>query len=163
MKKGLLIPVFALLMLSFLLLALPSPSLALVEVGAGFGITSFEEDLEDVDTDSGTSLEVNIGSGVMRLMFALQSSDHDEGDYSSWMIGPSWTFAEMGFVPRIYALVSQHEFEDIDGWGFTAGGGLGWHVFPSATLGLDLRLSLWEGDDADVETGTLQVLFRLGF
>ena len=160
MKKTLLAPVLPLLLLFF---AFPSPSLAFVEVGAGFGITSFEDDLEEVDTGAGTSLEVNIGTGVMRLMFALHSSDHDEGDYSSWMIGPSWTLADMGFVPRIYALVSQHEFEDVDGWGVTAGGGLGWNVFPSAIFGLDLRLSRWEGDDADVETGTLQVMFRFMF
>ncbi len=163
MKKALLSFVLPLLLLTLMFLALPSPSFALVEVGAGFGITSFGEDFDDVDTDAGTSLEVNVGSGVMRLMFALQSSDHDEGNYSSWMIGPSWTLADMGFVPRIYALISQHEFEDVDGWGVTAGGGLGWHVFPSATLGLDLRLSRWEGDDADVETGTLQLMLRVGF
>jgi len=141
----------------------PSSSFAIVEVGAGFGITSFEDDLDGVDTDSGTSLEVSVGSGTMRLMLALQSSDHDQGDYSAWMIGPSWTLDTAGFTPRIYALVSSHEFEDIDGWGLTLGGGVGWPLFPSANLGLDLRMGQWEGDSYDVRTGTLQILFRVGF
>ena len=30
-------------------------------------------------------------------------------------------------------------------------------------LGFDVRISQWEGDGADVGTGTLQVLFRMGF
>ena len=152
-----------LFLVPFLLLISPSLSHAVVEVGAGFGITSFEDDLDGVDTDSGTSLEVNIGSGTMRLMFAIQSSDHDQGDYSAWMIGPSWTLDTEGFTPRIYALISDHEFEGIDGWGITLGGGVGWPLFPSASVGFDLRISQWEGDSYDVETGTLQVLFRIGF
>jgi len=152
-----------LFLVPFLLLTFPSLSHAVVEVGAGFGITSFEDDLDGVDTDTGTSLEVNIGSGTMRLMFAIQSSDHDQGDYSAWMIGPSWTLDTEGFTPRIYALISDHEFEGIDGWGITLGGGVGWPLFPSASVGFDLRISQWEGDSYDVETGTLQVLFRVGF
>jgi hypothetical protein len=134
-----------------------------VEVGAGLTITSFEDDLDAVDTDSGAALEVNLGSGVTRLMFAIQSSDHDQGDYSSWMVGPSFTLDIPGFEPRIYALISNHEFEDIDGWGLTLGGGVAWPLFPTASFGLDLRISQWEGDGYDVGTGTLQVLLRVGF
>jgi hypothetical protein len=159
MKK----PVLVIALLPLLLMVFPSPSLAVVEIGAGLGITSFENDLDGVETDMGTCLEVNAGSGVMRFMFALQSSSHDQGDYSAWMVGPSWVLDTAGFKPRIYALISNHEFENIDGWGVTLGGGVGWPVFPSATLGLDLRISQWEGDGYDVETGTLQVLFKLGF
>ena len=141
----------------------PSPSFAVVEVGVGFGITSFEDDLDGVDTDSGTSVEVSVGSGTMKLMLGILSSDHDQGDYSAWMIGPSWTLDTAGFTPRIYALVSSHEFEEFVGWGLSLGGGVGWPLFPSANLGLDLRMSQWEGDSLDVRTGTLQVLFRIGF
>lgn len=152
-----------LLPLLLLLLVFPSPSLALVEIGAGFTITSFEDDLDGVDTDSGTSLELNLGSGTTRLMFALQSSSHNQGDYDAWMVGPSFTLGTEGFNTRIYALLSHHDFEGIDGWGVTLGGGLGWPIFPSASLGFDFRISQWDGDGGyDVGTGTLQVLFRLG-
>lgn len=163
MKKTFSVHFLFLILLSSLVLAFPTSSLALMEVGAGVGITSFDDDLEGVGTGSGITLEVTVGSGVMRLMAALQASDHDEGDYSALMFGPSWTFPVMGFTPRIYALISGHEFEDVDGWGVTLGGGVGWSLFPAATLGLDLRVSQWEGDDVDARTGTLQVLFTLGF
>lgn len=146
-----------------LLLGLPTPSQAVLEVGAGIGITSFQDDLDEVDTGSGISAEANLGTGPVRLMFALQSSDHDPGDYSAMMLGPSWTLDAGGFSSRIYALISSHEFESIDGWGVTLGGGLGWPVAPAASLGFDVRISRWEGDGFDVGTGTLQVLFRLGF
>ena len=147
-----------------LLLVVPAPSIALVEVGAGFNITSFEDDLDNVDTDSGTSLEVNVGSGTVRLMAALQSSSHNQGDYDAWMVGPSFTLDTEGFNSRIYALLSSHDFEGIDGWGVTLGGGLGWPIFQSASFGFDLRISQWEGDGGrNVGTGTLQVLFRVGF
>jgi len=153
-----------LLLLPLLLLVFPSPALAIVEVGAGFNITSFEDDLDFVDTDSGTSLEVNVGSGAIRLMAAVQSSSHNQGDYKAWMVGPSFTLGTTGFNPRIYALLSSHEFENIDGWGVTLGGGLGWPIFPSASLGFDVRISQWDGDGGtNVGTGTLQVLFRIGF
>lgn len=152
-----------LLLLPLLLLALPSSALALVEVGAGFTITSFEDDLDDVDTDSGTALEVNVGSGTTRLMFTLQSSSHDQGDYDAWMVGPSFTMDMEGFQPRIYVLLSNHEFENIDGWGVTLGGGVAWPITTAASLGLDVRVSRWEGDSYDVGTGTLQVLLRVGF
>ena len=153
------------LLLFLVLLSLPSPSYAIVEVGAGFTITSFEDDLDGVDTDSGTALEVNVGSGSVRLMAAIQSSSHDQGDYDAWMVGPCFTLDTAGFTPRIYALLSSHEFENIDGWGVTLGGGLGWPLFPSASLGFDVRISRWDGGGAydDIGTGTLQVLFRLGF
>ena len=153
-----------LLLLPLLLLVFPSPSIALVEVGAGFTVTSFEDDLDSVDTDSGTALEVNVGSGAVKLMFALQSSSHDQGDYDAWMVGPSFTLDTQGFEPRIYALIGSHEFESIDGWGLTLGGGVAWPIFTSASFGFDLRVSQWEADGgADVGTGTLQVLFKIGF
>jgi len=153
-----------LLPLLILLLAFPSPSLALVEVGAGFTVTSFEGDLDFVDTDSGTSLEVNLGSGTVRLMAAIQSSSHNQGDYDAWMVGPSFTLGTEGFNSRIYALLSSHDFEGIDGWGVTLGGGLGWPIFPMASLGFDLRISQWDGDGGiNAGTGTLQVLLRVGF
>ena len=157
------IPALTLLLLPLLLLILSSPCFAVVELGAGFGITSFENDLDGVDAGSGLSAEANVGSGALRLMFAIQSSDHDQGDYSSWMVGPSWTLATEGYTPRIYALISSHDFENIDGWGVTLGGGVGWPILSFASLGFDVRISQWEGDGADVGTGTLQVLFRMGF
>ena len=144
-------------------LSFPAPSFAAVEIGVGFGITSFQDDLDSVDTDSGTSVEMNVGSGSMRLMAAIQSSDHDQGDYSAWMVGPSWTLDTEGFTPRIYALISGHEFENIDGWGITLGGGVDWPLISAASFGFDLRISQWEGDGYSVGTGTLQVLFRVGF
>jgi|GEM_PF-6375508 len=163
MRKIPALSLFFLILLSSLLLAFPPSSLALMEVGVGVGITSFDDDLEDVDTGSGITLEATFGSGVMKLMAALQASDHDEGDYSAMMLGPSWTFPVMGFTPRVYALISGHEFEDVNGWGVTLGGGVGWSLFPAATLGLDLKVSQWEGDGVDARTGTFQVLFMLGF
>ncbi|MBN2720155.1 MAG: hypothetical protein JXR72_03530 [Proteobacteria bacterium] len=163
MRKTLAPCFFFLVLLSSLVLAFPPSSLALMEVGVGVGVTSFDDDLEDVNTGSGITLEATVGSGVMRLMAALQASDHDEGDYSALMFGPMWTFPVMNFTPRVYALVSGHEFEDVDGWGVTLGGGVGWSLFPAATLGLDLRVSQWEGDDVDARTGTFQVYFGLGF
>ena len=142
----------------------PSPSLAVVEIDAGFNITSFEDDLDWVDTDAGTSLELNIGSGTVRLMAAIQSSSHDQGDYDAWMVSPSFTLGTEGFDSRMYALLSSHDFEGIDGWGVTLGGGLGWPIFPSASFGFDLRISQWDGNGGiNVGTGTLQVLFRVGF
>jgi len=153
-----------LLLLLILILAFPFPSLALVEIGAGFTTTSFEDDLDFVDTDSGTSLELNIGSGTVRLMAALQSSSHDQGDYEAWMVGPSFTLDVEGFIPRIYVLLSSHDFEGYDGTGITLGGGVGWPIFSGASFALDARLSRWEGDGGiDVGTGTLQVLLRIGF
>jgi len=153
-----------LLLLPLMLLVSPSPSIALVEVGAGFTVTSFEDDLDFVDTDSGIALEVNAGSGAVKLMFALQSSTHDQGDYDAWMVGPSFTLDTEGFEPRIYALIGSHEFESIDGWGVTLGGGVAWPLFQAASFGFDLRVSQWEGDGGvDVGTGTLQVLFKIEF
>lgn len=143
----------------------PSPSTAAVELGAGINVTSFKDDLDSVDTDSGVSLEMNVGSGVTRLMIAAQSSSHDQGDYKAWGLGPSFTLDMGGFNTRIYALLSSHDFEDIDGWGVTLGGGLGWPILPSASLGFDVHVSRWDGGGAydDIGTGTLQVLFRIGF
>jgi hypothetical protein len=162
MKKSTLLLLPLLLLLLFLFL--PSPSLALVEIGVGLTTTSFEDDLEGVDTDSGTSLELNLGSGTVRLMAAFQSSSHDQGDYEAWMVGPSFTLDVEGFIPRIYVLLSGHEFENIDGSGITLGGGVGWPIFSGASFGLDARVSQWEGDGGiDVGTGTFQVLLRIGF
>ena len=162
MKKS--APALFLLPLLLLLLSFPSPAHAVVEVGVGFTITSFEDDLDFVDTDAGTSLEVTVGSGSMRLMAAMQSSSHDQGDYESWMVGPSFILGTDSFNSRIYALLSSHEFENIDGWGLTLGGGLGWPIASMASLGFDIRVSQWEGDGgSDIGTGTLQVLFRIGF
>lgn len=152
-----------LLPLLLLLLVLPSPASAIVELGAGFGITSFEDDLDGVDTGSGFSAEANIGSGAIRFMFAVQSSDHDGDDYNAWMVGPSWTLDMEGFNSRIYALISSHEIESVEGWGLTLGGGLGWPILPASTLGVDVHISQWEDGDIDVRTGTLQVLFKVGF
>ena len=135
-----------------------------MEVGAGYTITSFEDDLDFVGTDSGTSLELNVGSGSIRLMLAFQSSSHDLGDYEAWMVGPSFNLAAEGFDSRIYALLSEHDFENIDGTGITLGGGIGWPIFSGASFGFDLRISQWDGGSGiDVGTGTLQVLFRIGF
>ena len=159
MKKSALL----LLLLPLLLLALPSPSIALVEVGVGFGVTSFEDDLDNVDTDSGTSLEVTVGSGSARLLLALQSSSHDQGDYDALMGGVSFNLDMESFNPRIYVLIGNHEFENIEGWGLTLGGGVFWPLSTAASFGLDLRVSQWEGDGNDVGTGTLQVLLRIGF
>jgi len=156
----------ALTLLPLLLLSLvfPSPSLALVDTGAGFTITSFEDDLDFVDTDYGTSLEINVGSRTLRLMGVFQSSSHNQGDYKAWMVGPSFILDTEGFEPRIYALLSNHDFESIDGWGITLGGGVVWPLFSAASFGFDIRVSRWEADGGiDVGTGTLQVLFRLGF
>lgn len=162
MKK--LTPLLFLLPLLLLFLAFPSPSPAGVEVGVGFNITSFEDDLDYVDTDAGTSLELNVGSGTVRLMAAIQSSSHDQGDYDAWMVGPSFTLDTESFNSRIYALLSSHDFEGIDGWGMTLGGGLGWPLFPSASLGFDLRVSRWDGGSGiDAGTGTVQILLRIGF
>jgi hypothetical protein len=155
----------ALVLLPFLLLflVLPAPSYALVELGAGFTITSFEDDLDDVETDSGTALELTLGSGSARLMFALQSSSHDQGDYDALMGGVSFNLDLESFDPRIYVLIGNHEFESIDGWGLTLGGGVSWPLSTAASFGLDMRISQWEGDSYDVRTGTLQVLLRVGF
>lgn len=152
-----------LLLLPLLLLILPSSSHAVVEVGAGLAITTFEDDLDAVDTDSGTALEVTAGSGAVRLMFSVQSSSHDQGDYDAWMVGPSFTLDIEGFQPRIYALISNHDFESIDGWGVTLGGGVAWPLGMATSLGMDARISKWEGDGFDVRTGTLQVQLRFGF
>jgi hypothetical protein len=158
-----------LLLLPLLLLAFPSSSLALVEVGAGLTVTSFEDDLDFVDTDSGSAFEISLGSGTVRLMAAFQSSSHDQGDYEALMLGPSFTLDVEGFIPRIYVLLSDHEFESnvgpsIDGTGLTLGGGVGWPIFSGASFAFDLRVSQWEGDGGiDIGTGTLQVLFKMGF
>ena len=152
-----------LLLLPLLLLVLPASSHAVVELGAGIGLVSFDDDLDGVDTDFGSTLEGTFGGGALRLMFALQSSSHDQGDYEAIMGGPAWVLDTGPFSGRIYFLISAHEFENIDGAGVTVGGGVGWPVFPAASLGFDYHISRWEGDGADVGTGTLQVLFRLGF
>lgn len=144
-------------------LLLPSPASAVIEVGAGIGIVSFDNDLDGVDTDFGSSLELTFGSGALRGMFALQSSSHDQGDYEAIMGGPAWVLDAGGFSGRIYFLISAHEFESLDGAGVTVGGGLGWPIFPSARLGFDYHVSRWEDAGNDVGTGTLQLLFRLGF
>jgi len=149
--------------LLLLLLIFPSSSYALFEVGAGFIITSFEDDPDDVETDSGTALELTLGSGSARLMFALQSSSHDQGDYDALMGGVSFNLDLESFNPRIYALIGNHEFESIDGWGVTLGGGVSWPLSTAASFGLDMRISQWEGDNYDVRTGTLQVLLKIGF
>jgi len=167
MKKLMLLPsplpVLLPLLLLLSLLAFPSQSQAVVELGAGFGITSFEDDLDNVDAGAGFSADAYVGTGAMRLMLAIQSSDHDGADYSAWMVGPSWTLDMEGFSTRIYALISSHEFESIDGWGVTLGGGLGWPILPGSTLGVDAHISQWEGDSLDIRTGTLQILFSVGF
>ena len=64
-------------------LCLTSPALALVEIGAGIGLVSFDDDLDGVDNDFGNTLEGTFGSGGIRLMLALQSSSHDQGDYEA--------------------------------------------------------------------------------
>ena len=150
------------LALAVLLLA-PSASHAIVEVGAGWGLTAFSKDLDGIDTGDGLEVEMTLGTGVMRLMLAAQSSSHDQGDYESWMAGPSWTLDMVGFDSRIYALLSSHSFETVDGWGVTLGGGVGWPIFPAADLGLEVRISQWEGDGLNVGTGSMLLLFRIGF
>ncbi|MDT8396207.1 MAG: hypothetical protein RRA32_07180 [bacterium] len=144
-------------------LIFPSPAHAIVEIGAGFGLVSFDDDLDGVDTDMGTTLEGTFGSGGIRLMVAIQNSSHDHGDYEAVMGGPAWVMDLGGFSSRIYALISAHEFENVDGAGVTLGGGIGWPIFPAASLGFDAHISRWEGDGYDVGTGTLQMLFRIGF
>ena len=144
-------------------LCLTSPALAVVEVGVGFGTVSFDDDLDGVDADMGTTLEGTFGSGGIRLMVALQDSSHDQGDYQAIMGGPAWVMDMGGFSSRIYFLISAHEFENIDGAGVTVGGGIGWPVFPAASLGFDYHVSRWEGNGYNVGTGTLQVLFLIGF
>ena len=165
MKKLPLLLLLLLIPIPILLLASPSPSHAVVELGVGFGLVSFDDDLDGVDTDMGTTIEATFGSGTIRLMVAMQDSSHDQGDYNAVMGGPAWVMDMGGFSTRIYALISAHEFEDIDGAGVTLGGGVGWPVFPAASLGFDVRISRWDGGSGfkDVGTGTLQVLFRLGF
>jgi hypothetical protein len=154
-------------LLLLLLLVVPSSSHAVMELGVGFGTVSFDDDLDGVDADMGTTLEGTFGSGGIRLMVAIQDSSHDQGDYQAIMGGPAWVMDMGGFSSRIYALISSHEFdtdlETIDGAGITLGGGLGWPIFPAASLGFDFHLSRWEGNGFDVGTGTLQVLFRIGF
>jgi hypothetical protein len=152
-----------LLLLPLLLLVLPASSHAIVELGVGFGTVSFDDDLDGVDADMGTTLEGTFGSGGIRLMVAMQSSTHDGVDYDAIMGGPAWVMDMGGFSSRIYALISAHEFGIIDGAGVTLGGGVGWPVFPAASLGFDYHVSRWEGNGFDVGTGTLQVLFRIGF
>ena len=154
-----------LLLLPLLLLAVPSPSHALVELGVGYGLVSFDDDLDGVGSDMGTTIEGTFGSGAIRLMVAMQDSSHDQGDYNSIMGGPAWVMDLGGFSTRIYALISSHEFENVNGAGVTLGGGLGWPIFPAASLGFDLHISRWDGGSGykDVGTGTLQVLFRIGF
>ena len=161
MKKLTMVP--TLLLLPLLLLAFPASSHAIVEVGAGIGLVSFDDDLDFVDNDFGNTLEVTVGSGAIRGMFALQSSSHDQGDYEAIMGGPAWILDTGGFSSRIYFLISSHDFENIDGAGVTVGGGIGWPVFPAASLGFDYHVSRWEDGSVKVGTGTLQFLFRIGF
>jgi hypothetical protein len=163
MNRPVLTSVLLLLLLPLILLSFPSTSHAAFELGAGFGITFFEEDLDSVDAGAGFSAEANIGTGAIRLMLGVQSSDHDPGDYRASMVGPSWTLDLERFSSRIYALLSSHDFETYDGYGLTLGGGLEWPVLSGSTLGFDFHLSQWEGDGLDVRTGTLQVLFKIGF
>ena len=152
-----------LLLLPLLLLAVSSPSHALVEFGAGIGLVSFDDDLDGVDNDFGNTLEITVGSGAIRGMFALQSSSHDQGDYEAIMGGPAWILDAGGFSSRIYFLISAHEFENFEGAGVTVGGGIGWPLFPAASLGFDYHVSRWEDGGVNVGTGTLQMLFRIGF
>jgi hypothetical protein len=80
------------------------------------------------------------------------------------MVGPSFTLDVEGFSPRIYVLISGHELGDLDGTGLTLGGSIGWPIFPGASFAFGLRVSQWDaGGGIDAETGTAQVLLRMGF
>jgi hypothetical protein len=164
------------LFLFFGILLIPVTSHAVVELGVGWGVTALEEDLDSADADAGYSVQAVIGSGSVRLLVAGLWSDHDnEGEYSSYMAGPVWSLDYLpGVQSRIFVAISNHEFDSpnpalsSDGWGLTLGGGIGWTLFPNGTLGLDLRISDWEGDndlgeDVNAGAGTLQIVFGLDF
>ncbi len=146
------------------ILVIPSASHA-ASIAAGWGVTSFQDDLSFVDTGPGLSLEAIFGSGTVGLLLAGLWSSHDNNiDYQSFMAGPVWS---MGSV-RIYAGISRHNVDNAgaikDGWGVTAGGGAGWKLASVSSLLFDVKISNWEGDNnTDIRTGTLQLMFQLGF
>ena len=146
------------------ILALPSTSPAAFKLGAGWGVTSFQNDLDFIDSGPSFSLEAVLGTGTTGLLLGGLWSSHDANiDYQSFMAGPVWSVGGA----RIYAALSNHEVDNAgtvtDGWGVTAGGGAGWKLAPMTSLLLDVRVSNWEGsNNTDVGTGTLQLLFQFG-
>lgn len=147
------------------LIALPSAASAAVKLGAGWGITSFQSDLDFINSGPSFSLEAVIGTGTISMLLGGLWSSHDSNiDYQSFMAGPVWSVGGA----RIYAALSNHEVDNAgtinDGWGVTVGGGAGWKVAPLTSLLLDVKMSNWEGDNSTkVGTGTLQLLFQMGF
>ncbi len=146
------------------MLVIPSASYA-ASIAAGWGVTGFQEDLGSVDTGPGLTLEAIFGSGSVGLLLAGLWSRHDNNiDYQSFMAGPVWSVGSA----RIYAGVSRHDVTNAgaikDGWGVTAGGGAGWKLASLFSLLLDVRISDWEGDNnTNIRTGTLQLMFQVGF
>jgi len=147
-----------------IILFIPSASYA-ASIAAGWGVTSFQDDLSFVDSGPSLSLEATFGSGSVGLLLAGLWSSHDSNiDYQSFMAGPVWSVGSA----RIYAGISRHDVDNAgaikDGWGVTVGGGAGWELASLFSLLLDVRISNWEGDNnTDIRTGTLQLMFQLGF
>lgn len=147
-----------------MMIIIPTASHA-ASIAAGLGITSFQDDLSSVDTGTSLTLEGIFGSGSVGLLLTGLWSSHDNNiDYQSFMAGPVWSVGSV----RIYAGISRHNVTNAgaikDGWGVTAGGGAGWDLASLSSLLLDVRISNWEGDNnTDISTGSLQLMFQLGF
>lgn len=147
-----------------MMIIIPSASYA-ASVAVGWGVTGFQEDLDSVDTGPGLSLEAIFGSGSVGLILAGLWSSHDSSiDYQSYMAGPVWSVGNV----RIYAGVSRHDVTNAgaikDGWGVTVGGGAGWKLASLPSFLFDVRISDWEGNNnTNIRTGSLQLMFQLGF
>jgi len=146
------------------ILFIPPASYA-ASIAAGWGVTSFQDDLSFVDTGPSLSLEAIFGPGNIGLLLSGLWSSHDNNiDYQSFMVGPVWSVGSA----RIYAGISRHDVDNAgtvnDGWGVTAGGSAGWELASVSSLLFDVKISNWEGDNnTNVRTGTLQLMFQLGF
>lgn len=141
------------------LLALPAGAQAL-ELAAGINRTSFTNDADAFDSDNGVTLDVTVGGGMARLMFSLVDAEPNGVDYQAMMAGPVFVL-DAGFDFRVYALLSKHELDVLEGSGLTLGGGFGFPVFPAAEVAGDVRVSQWDDGGLDIGTGTISLLFRL--
>ena len=141
------------------LLVLPASSQA-IELAVGLNQTSFSEDADAIDSDNGVTVDFTLGDGMARLMFSLVDAEPEGLDYNALMAGVAFVL-DAGFDFRVFALLSKHELETLEGSGITLGGAFGFPILPAAEIVGDIRLSQWDDSGFDVGTGTISLMLRL--
>jgi hypothetical protein len=147
-----------------------------------------EEDTDFIDPDVGWGFTVGYAPpeivdflGSIGMEFAFEFSDHEdktdgeEADYKRLLVGfkvadtthddiqPYFTFGA-----SFHDIEYKHIDYEIDGAGGYFGGGIDFYVDPVVSIGIDVKLHFWSGEDSDLDPGdgftptvSIMVLFHL--